>query len=459
MSRYILLWLIPLALLNGLLFLILLPPWQHYDEPTHFEYAALIAYHGGIPTAQAVDPQLRREIAASMYRHNFYPPGVVPDLFSAIPAPLGFDQTVHPPLYYTLAALPIRLTRFLPIEWQLYAARLLSLSLYVAAIVIAWRIATVVTPDEPLVHGIIPALLLAAPSYADLMTAINNDVLVNVAAISALLAMAHLLRDGLRPTPLLLLGLAVTVALMTKRTGLILLPMSALALFWGWRRTAFNSRQQLLLGLAALGSLAGLGLASLQISQTAAGSLVFILRPWLVALDTTYLRLGLERWINPAGAFSVSLDQLRSLAEIGFNSFWLRFGWGQLSLGTLTDRVMLILVLSCMVGLIVLAYQQRGRLSAWESRWILLMFVSVILGWLSLAVRFEVGLDNSAGGTYVPRGRYIFTVMLPHLWVLALGWQGLFPAAWRRYSLFVLLAMFTISTLATWFMLFDYFWL
>jgi len=30
-----------LALANGLLYLVLVPPWQHYDEPTHFEYAWL----------------------------------------------------------------------------------------------------------------------------------------------------------------------------------------------------------------------------------------------------------------------------------------------------------------------------------------------------------------------------------------------------------------------------------
>ena len=39
-------WLIPLALCHGLLYMLILPPWQHYDEPPHFEYAWLIADRG-----------------------------------------------------------------------------------------------------------------------------------------------------------------------------------------------------------------------------------------------------------------------------------------------------------------------------------------------------------------------------------------------------------------------------
>ncbi len=54
------------AALQGLLYVFLLPPWQHYDEPTHFEYAWLIANRGHLPTVVDVDPIMRREVAASM---------------------------------------------------------------------------------------------------------------------------------------------------------------------------------------------------------------------------------------------------------------------------------------------------------------------------------------------------------------------------------------------------------
>ncbi|MGH2541649.1 MAG: hypothetical protein ACRDIB_02550, partial [Ardenticatenaceae bacterium] len=60
------------ALVQGLLYLRLLPPWQHYDEPTHFEYTWLYAKLGRQPGPQDVDPVMRREVAASMMAHDFY---------------------------------------------------------------------------------------------------------------------------------------------------------------------------------------------------------------------------------------------------------------------------------------------------------------------------------------------------------------------------------------------------
>src|SRR5690349_24720950 len=67
--------LLPLALLHGLLYLAIVPPWQHYDEPTHFEYARLIALWGRQPGINETDLTTNREIADSMYRFRFWPPG------------------------------------------------------------------------------------------------------------------------------------------------------------------------------------------------------------------------------------------------------------------------------------------------------------------------------------------------------------------------------------------------
>jgi hypothetical protein len=36
-----------IAALNGLLYLFLVPPWEHNDEPGNFEYAWLLANMGG----------------------------------------------------------------------------------------------------------------------------------------------------------------------------------------------------------------------------------------------------------------------------------------------------------------------------------------------------------------------------------------------------------------------------
>src|SRR5215211_3224079 len=61
-----------IALAQGLLYLALMPPWQHYDEPTHFEYAWLIANREQLPRYPDTDPVMRREVAASMLEHGFF---------------------------------------------------------------------------------------------------------------------------------------------------------------------------------------------------------------------------------------------------------------------------------------------------------------------------------------------------------------------------------------------------
>src|SRR6185503_20910859 len=60
------------ALLHGLLYAWLLPPWQTPDEPTQFEYAALVAELGRIPAFADTDPALEQRIADSLVRQRFF---------------------------------------------------------------------------------------------------------------------------------------------------------------------------------------------------------------------------------------------------------------------------------------------------------------------------------------------------------------------------------------------------
>jgi hypothetical protein len=139
-ARVLLKLLLPLALLYGLLYLVVVLPWQHAGEPTHFEYARLIALWNRQSALNESDLATDREIADSMYRFRFWKPGVRPDILSAQPPNIGFDQKVHPPLYYAVAALPVHWLCFLPVETQLYvllayAYCAIAVRVYVAA----WR--------------------------------------------------------------------------------------------------------------------------------------------------------------------------------------------------------------------------------------------------------------------------------------------------------------------------------
>ena len=447
LKQYVVLrWLIPLALFHGMLYLVIVPPWQHYDEPTQFEYAWLIANRNYIPTFNEFDPQMRRDVSSSMDRHRFYPPGQHPNLTSAKPPVLGENQRVHPALYYALVALPLRLVTDLPVDQQLYTARALSLIFYALTITTAWRVVVVLVPDEPLIQMVVPLMLLLTSSFTDIMTAVNNDVLVNFSAAVLILGCVLLIRGGMHPVPLVLATLALGVGLGTKRTTVILLVPYLTTLLWAWHRTPL--RVWIVTGVLVVGALLS-AFAGLEIVRTTNGLQTLALRPWLNQLDKSYLRLYLDSWVRSVSDMERANGLYQLLLTVSFTSFWARFGWGNIMIGSWADWTMAGICIACGVGMMIQGWRDRGQLSLAQRRCIWLFLMIVIIGCLSLVARLHP-LPRVGIPLYIPRGRYIFAVMLPVIWLIVVGWQGLTPDRWKLYSPIVLLGIWFAIDLIVW---------
>jgi hypothetical protein len=230
-----------IALCQGLLYLGLQPPWQHYDEPTHFEYAWLIAHHPGLPQIGTVDQTVRREIAGSMIEHGFFRNMPQPALQTDGPIEIGITELGHPPAYYLLVSLPLRLIGHLDITSQLYVARSVSVLLFVLVIAIAAGLIADLTPRGHVLRWAVPLTAALIPPFVDLMTAVNNDVGA-VAIFSLFLwGAVRTIRFGLSwPRLAWIFGTALLAA-WTKNTAAIAIPLALLAglvAFWiqrGWR--------------------------------------------------------------------------------------------------------------------------------------------------------------------------------------------------------------------------------
>ena len=124
-GRWLRRWSLPfvlgVALLGGLLYMFLVPPWQGPDEHTHFAYAAMLDHYDlNYDRVQEIysqsktpDKQLVDNINASMVRHDFtrllsgHPaPGSPPDAGSTL-----YTALSKPPAYYWLGAVALRLAR------------------------------------------------------------------------------------------------------------------------------------------------------------------------------------------------------------------------------------------------------------------------------------------------------------------------------------------------------------
>jgi hypothetical protein len=215
------------GLIHGLLYVFLLPPWQHYDEPGNFEYAWLLANRPGLPSPGEYDQSMRREVAASMVEHAFFKDlNIQPNLLDQnTPIWIGFSQTNDPPLYYWLASLPLRLVQTSDITFQLYLCRLVSLLLYLLTLLAAYGVVSeLARPGNP-ARCLIPAMLALLPGFTDLMTAVNNDVGAVVFFSFFLWASLRMMQRGFKFNRLVTVGILAAVCFWTKNTAAIALPL------------------------------------------------------------------------------------------------------------------------------------------------------------------------------------------------------------------------------------------
>lgn len=438
-------WLVPLALLHGLLYLVIAPPWQHYDEPAHFLYAAEIAA-GEVDARGPASAELRRAIDDSMYRFRFYPPDVRPDPGSPTPPEVGLDQRVHPPLYYALAALPVRLLADQPVEQQLFAARAVGLALYLLTVVVAWRIAVVLVPDEPLMQRVIPLLVLLSPAFTEIMTAVNNDVLLNFSLAAATLGSVLLIRDGLRPAPLALVCLGMLVAFMAKRTALVMVVPLVFVFIWAALRRPLRWWVIPLILAAAAAVVGAASFTTAVVPGPDGDHVVLSLRPWLAGLDERYLRLYADQRVRSFTDLTLIGDLYKTLVVVAFSGLYGHFGWGQIALAPAWIWALAGLSLAAAVGLIVGGLRSSGELTLWQRRSLWLFLIMVSVAWFSLFVRLHP-IPPPNIPIYIPRARYMFWAMLPTLWLLALGLSWATPERWRRLTPYALVALFACLTL------------
>ncbi len=219
-----------MACITGLLFLFLVPPWMHYDEPGHFEYAWLAANKPGWPAEGDYDQHMRREMAASLIEHDF--PGYTPSILLQIDKPISIitPQTGDVPLYYFLASLPLRLFRDSDITFQLYLVRFVSFGMFIATVWISSQaMKTLLGRSHPLTW-MVPFFLATLPSFVDIMTAANNDVGAIFGMSLFFYASTLVLKNQLSWKNGLFLAGSLAICVLSKSTAWLALPLTPFVL-------------------------------------------------------------------------------------------------------------------------------------------------------------------------------------------------------------------------------------
>jgi len=165
------------GLVQGLLYVFLIPPWWHNDEPGHFEFAWQIVHFDHWPQFEEFDEAMRRKVAASMLRSGYYDViNYQPDLASLTPVYIGVaPQTTNYPLYYLVASLPLRVLGKADFAVQDRAVRLMSLGMFLLALWAAWKALGELLPEGHPAQWMTVLFLALLPGFTDTMTSISDD--------------------------------------------------------------------------------------------------------------------------------------------------------------------------------------------------------------------------------------------------------------------------------------------
>ena len=231
-------WLMLMALIVGLIYLFLPPPWQQNDESTQFEYVWLVAHRDHWPQPGDMDVQMRRDVMGSMIDHRFFHQSTQPPQLDDFEDPIniGVSQLEGMPLYYFLASLPLRLFPNVDITLQLYMARLVSVTLFVVLVYFVIQTTNLLFGNH-LLGWMITIFVALLPQLAYRMTAVNDDAAAIASMTFFVWMSARILKLGPNWKNVLGICTAMVLCVLSKPTAWLAVPFGILAILLAFFRT------------------------------------------------------------------------------------------------------------------------------------------------------------------------------------------------------------------------------
>ena len=389
------------------------------DEGAHFQYVAYVAREWRLPKFEGYE---------------------------------GVGYEAHqPPLYYFLAAAIYALT-----GGEGKAVRLLSTLCSAGVVWLVWRTLRRLAPERPLVALAGMGFAAFLPMHIAIGSAVGNDALTNLLFAATLYGLLVNLSNtaelypppdlprqrGRNPDSLpvdgegrgggkggeylhwLRIPLLVGLTILTKATGILLIPITLLGVI-------IIARQQSGRWAPAL------GMATLALLATLLMSGWWLVRNYLLYGDPLLQRTFLEVFAGTAKAQDfinqgMTWGQYAQLvADWTFRSFWFAYGMPETARtglpNFLPDSVYLglsALTLGAVMGFVL---RLREPLPLWVRVWLLLAGLCLVLTLVSFVLFVRVFFQT--------QGRYFYPALLPISVFWALGWERLVPERYRPTAL------------------------
>jgi len=277
-----------IALVNGIVWALLIPPYHVPDEPVHVAYTQYLAETGKLPTHDP-GPEYSTEQQVQLAALDFYavtgnrgdkPPWSslqqerLEDATDGKRRDDGGHKSVasnNPPLYYMAEAVAYRLTPGASLMTRLYAMRLVSALMAALTVLFVFLFVRELLPGTPWTWTVGALAVAFQPMFGFESGGVNNDNLLYLCSAALFFALARAFRRGLTVRRGAFIGLALGAGVLTKFTMAAFAPAVGLALLvLIWRAAPADRRA----AFRAAGVVVGLGSALLLI-YVAANSVIW----------------------------------------------------------------------------------------------------------------------------------------------------------------------------------------
>ncbi len=450
--------LIALAIVRGLIYLALFPPWVAPDEPAHFEVIRIIGQEQQLPSSVYYkSTPINSELSYSFQTFRMWellerstpsqlldnPQNLTQISFFNYPYPGQWILVDNYPLLPHTALSPlVYLFRGFDIATELYMLRFVSIILMTGVVTLAWLITKRVFPQKPQFWLAIPAFVIFLPMHTHIFASVNTDVFAIVLTSVLLLLLISFFDDGILILKVALVVVLLILALFTKRTVIFtwLWVGFTVILYLGYRRQWPAKR----IALTGLGTIVSLGAV-----------LIFIIfnADLLTNLNITLFNMNIGQNISAYFFASQNLSPAQLVETyiksglFAFITFWGNFGGATINIPwPWAWGLMIICAVIIIRAIIYLIKLFKESIPATQyQRNALIVFVAGTL--LSLANAFFPVL--AAGPRWGPPARYFFPVIIPIATFFFLGVRQLCPPKYRdTHLLYIWLAgLITYDTL------------
>ena len=445
----ILLLLILITAINGIIYIIIVPPWQSPDEPTHFEYVQLMADSNTISGLVVPNFSLQEQIISSMDHYYFWK---YLGWTSPKPLPVKFDDTlflrvfraqtqigIKPPLYYFLASLLLRICPEHSIIFNLYLLRSFSLLLTIATVILIFFTARLIFPEDlyfPLATAAFAAFL---PEFILIGTSVSLDPMANLMSALFIYLMIRLQYRGLKFHLLAVIVLVLISSAFVTYKCLTLIPIFILGIcvYLFFSPEVQKNRVRIVLTISGL-LFAGVIVYSFLVWSNPRIAQIFIFKA--SDLHSKFLRLL-------SGDLHFATYYYPWFHNEVFKSFWIKFGWAMYSVNPVYYLIIKVISIISLIGLVVFLIKMaiiKSYVSSSVRRAILTLIISSAIVLIVYYWYWGLGARQVTA-----QGRHLFVGLPAWAILFVLGLRELSPKKFRVPLYFLLLGCFILFNIVS----------